>query len=211
VFTSTIAPAPRQGAGPPRYPAARRLEAPRKGNRGRKVARAHAHADQGGEYLDAFWMTLPRELQDAERFLAPSRGVHRHGVHTGVTGVVRRQLRCFYRAEHRRRFGRDETAYDPWHYVPVLLLAMAMARCVLPVPVPPTRTILRCWATKARGNRARIGGPFWMKNCGPYSMQFDIFNGLLGPGNQHYSQQGVSENLTARRAVRDLVKDFVQS
>jgi uncharacterized protein (DUF427 family) len=22
--------------------------------------------------------------------------------------------------EHRRRFGRDETAYDPWHYVPVL-------------------------------------------------------------------------------------------
>jgi len=23
-------------------------------------------------------------------------------------------------AEHRRRFGRDETAYDPWHYVPVL-------------------------------------------------------------------------------------------
>lgn len=23
-------------------------------------------------------------------------------------------------AEHHRRFGRDETAYDPWHYVPVL-------------------------------------------------------------------------------------------
>jgi transposase len=23
-------------------------------------------------------------------------------------------------AEHRRRFGRDQTAYDPWHYVPVL-------------------------------------------------------------------------------------------
>ena len=23
---------------------------------------------------------------------------------------------------------------------------MAMARCVLPVPVPPTRTTLRCWA-----------------------------------------------------------------
>lgn len=22
--------------------------------------------------------------------------------------------------EHRRRFGRDQTAYDPWHYVPVL-------------------------------------------------------------------------------------------
>jgi hypothetical protein len=22
--------------------------------------------------------------------------------------------------EHRRRFGREETAYDPWHYVPVL-------------------------------------------------------------------------------------------
>ena len=23
-------------------------------------------------------------------------------------------------AEHRRRFGRGETVYDPWHYVPVL-------------------------------------------------------------------------------------------
>jgi NhaP-type Na+/H+ or K+/H+ antiporter len=27
------------------------------------------------------------------------------------------------------------------------LRAMAMARCVLPVPAPPTRTILRCWPT----------------------------------------------------------------
>src|SRR6186997_3273887 len=28
------------------------------------------------------------------------------------------------------------------------LLAIAMATCVLPVPVPPTRTALRCWAMK---------------------------------------------------------------
>src|SRR5450755_2787209 len=28
------------------------------------------------------------------------------------------------------------------------LLAIAMAICVLPVPVPPTRTALRCWAMK---------------------------------------------------------------
>src|ERR1700738_1241164 len=28
------------------------------------------------------------------------------------------------------------------------LLGIAMARCVLPVPVPPTRTALRCWAMK---------------------------------------------------------------
>src|SRR6187402_2059814 len=28
------------------------------------------------------------------------------------------------------------------------LLAMAMARWVLPVPVPPTKTALRCWAMK---------------------------------------------------------------
>src|SRR5512140_1673071 len=28
------------------------------------------------------------------------------------------------------------------------LLAMAMARWVLPVPVPPTSTALRCWAMK---------------------------------------------------------------
>jgi hypothetical protein len=28
------------------------------------------------------------------------------------------------------------------------LRAMAMARCVLPVPVPPTRMTLRCWAMK---------------------------------------------------------------
>src|SRR5262245_43940437 len=27
------------------------------------------------------------------------------------------------------------------------LLAIAIARCVLPVPVPPTSTTLRCWAT----------------------------------------------------------------
>src|SRR5476651_2877227 len=29
------------------------------------------------------------------------------------------------------------------------LLAMAMARWVLPVPVPPTSTALRCWAIKS--------------------------------------------------------------
>src|SRR5262245_24658594 len=29
------------------------------------------------------------------------------------------------------------------------LLAIAMARCVLPVPVPPTRTTWLCWAMKA--------------------------------------------------------------
>ena len=28
------------------------------------------------------------------------------------------------------------------------LRAMAMARCILPVPVPPNRTTLRCWAMK---------------------------------------------------------------
>jgi hypothetical protein len=25
-----------------------------------------------------------------------------------------------FAGEHRRRFGRGETIYDPWHYVPVL-------------------------------------------------------------------------------------------
>jgi hypothetical protein len=31
-------------------------------------------------------------------------------------------------AEHRRRFGRGQTAYDPWHYLPVL--ARKPGRCV---------------------------------------------------------------------------------
>src|SRR5271165_2375126 len=35
------------------------------------------------------------------------------------------------------------------------LRAMAMARCVLPVPVPPTRTTLRCWAMKPPAARSR--------------------------------------------------------
>src|SRR5208282_1254570 len=35
------------------------------------------------------------------------------------------------------------------------LRATAMARCVLPVPVPPTRTTLRCWAMKPPPARSR--------------------------------------------------------
>ena len=35
------------------------------------------------------------------------------------------------------------------------LRAMAMARWVLPVPVPPTRTTLRCWARKPPPARSR--------------------------------------------------------
>jgi len=36
------------------------------------------------------------------------------------------------------------------------LRAMAIARCVLPVPVPPTRTALRCWPRKAPVARSRM-------------------------------------------------------
>src|SRR5271169_411240 len=35
------------------------------------------------------------------------------------------------------------------------LRAMAMARCVLPAPVPPTSTALRCWAMKPLPARSR--------------------------------------------------------
>jgi hypothetical protein len=33
---------------------------------------------------------------------------------------ARNARRCFRTSFHRRRFGREEVAYDPWHYVPVL-------------------------------------------------------------------------------------------
>src|ERR1700745_1256540 len=35
------------------------------------------------------------------------------------------------------------------------LRAMAIARCVLPVPVPPTSTALRCWARNVPPARSR--------------------------------------------------------
>src|SRR6267143_2115654 len=45
------------------------------------------------------------------------------------------------------------------------LLAMAMARWVLPVPVPPTSTALRCWAMKPPPARSctsvSLIGVFW--------------------------------------------------
>jgi hypothetical protein len=49
------------------------------------------------------------------------------------------------------------------------LRAMAMARWVLPVPVPPTRTTLHCWAMKppaarSRTNPSLIGVPLKAKS-----------------------------------------------
>ena len=48
--------------------------------------------------------------------------------------------------------GGEEAAARPAR---MQLRAMAMARCVLPVPVPPTSTALRCWAMKPPPARSR--------------------------------------------------------
>src|SRR3546814_18588675 len=44
---------------------------------------------------------------------------HPAEVHAYATRIVIRQGNDIV-AEHARRYGRDQTIYDPWHYVPVL-------------------------------------------------------------------------------------------
>jgi hypothetical protein len=55
--------------------------------------------------------------------------------------------------EHRRRFGRGETIYDPWHYAPVLAPA-ALRLHHEPSPIAPATT-----ACDARDTLAHLGEP----------------------------------------------------
>ena len=58
-------------------------------------------------------------------------------------------------AEHARQFGRDRTAFDPWHYLPVLLRKPGALRNGAPFqdwPLPPALERLR--RTLGRGDRA---------------------------------------------------------
>jgi hypothetical protein len=59
--------------------------------------------------------------------------------------------------EHRRRFGRDHTVYDPWHYLPVLARKPGALRNGQPFrdwPLPPALAqVRRILATHADGDR----------------------------------------------------------
>src|SRR3954452_18131803 len=62
--------------------------------------------------------------------------------------------------EHRRCFGRDQTVFDPWHYVPVLLRKPCALRngapfkdWVLPAGLDNIR---RKWAVSADGDRQMV-------------------------------------------------------
>ena len=55
--------------------------------------------------------------------------------------------------EHRRRFGRGQAAYDPWHYLPVL----AEARCAWEWrPPSATGTCRRLWRRSAGGSPVTV-------------------------------------------------------
>jgi hypothetical protein len=66
---------------------------------------------------------------DRNRYSVEARAVGRTvQLHAYADGIVVR-LDGEIVAEHARRFGRDQVAYDPWHYVPVL--AGKPARCAM--------------------------------------------------------------------------------
>ena len=57
--------------------------------------------------------------------------------------------------EHGRRFGRNQTAYDPWHYVPVLARKPGALRNGAPFKDWPLPGFDRARAAQAEGHRRR--------------------------------------------------------
>ena len=80
--------------------------------------------------------------------------------------------------EHRRAFGRGETVYDPWHYVPVLARKPGAPRngapfkdWVLPASLERIRRKLRRVADGDRQatprDSDRVGTPGWSRSSAP--------------------------------------------
>jgi transposase len=95
---------------------------------------------QIGDQFDGFHATQASVSKtcvvrfDNNKYSVPSRAVGRPvEIQAYADRVVIRQDGAIV-GEHQRRFGRGETSYDPWHYVPVL--ARKPARCATE---PPSR------------------------------------------------------------------------
>src|ERR1700732_2685721 len=71
------------------------------------------------------------------------------------------------------------------------LLAMAMARWVLPVPVPPTSTALRCWAMK----------PPPARSCTSVGATLSMFGELFGLAPHPIEKIGPDQHAEAAAGI----------